>query len=62
LLGYGSGLVVAYVVGFVATMFFGVSDSVRADLEAQSAASPGDPVAPDAPLDVPIAAASVTSR
>jgi PTS system sucrose-specific IIC component len=36
LLGYGSGLVVAYVVGFVATLLFGVSDSVRADLEAGS--------------------------
>lgn len=52
LLGYGSGLIVAYVVGFVATMLFGVSASVRADLEAQSSAPAGDPVAPDAPIDV----------
>jgi PTS system sucrose-specific IIC component len=48
LLGYGTGLVVAYVVayvvGFVATLLFGVSASVRADLEAQSA--------PGAPLDL----------
>ncbi|MCP1501538.1 PTS system sucrose-specific IIC component [Curtobacterium herbarum] len=36
LLGYGSGLVVAYVVGFVATLLFGVSDFVKADLEEQS--------------------------
>ncbi|WIE80325.1 PTS transporter subunit EIIC [Curtobacterium sp. MCSS17_016] len=50
LLGYGSGLVVAYVVGFVATLLFGVSVSVRADLEAQSSVPSGDPVAPDAPL------------
>ncbi|MGU3409339.1 PTS transporter subunit EIIC [Microbacterium sp. M1A1_1b] len=50
LLGYGSGLVVAYVVGFVATLLFGVSASVKADLEAQSTAAPGDPVAPDAPV------------
>lgn len=62
LLGYGSGLVVAYVVGFVATLLFGVSDSVRADLEAQSSGSPGAPVAPIPPLDVPIAGASGTSR
>lgn len=62
LLGYGSGLVVAYVVGFVATLFFGVSDSVRADLEAPSAASPGDPVAPAAPLEVPVAATSGSHR
>lgn len=48
LLGYGSGLVVAYVVGFVATLLFGVSASVRADLEAQTA--------PGAPLDVVAAA------
>ncbi|WP_228500368.1 MULTISPECIES: hypothetical protein [unclassified Curtobacterium] len=34
----------AYVVGFVATLFFGVSASVRADLEEQSA--------PGAPLDL----------
>lgn len=54
LLGYGSGLVVAYVVGFVATLLFGVSDSVRADLEAQSSAPSGDPAAPDAPLDVQV--------
>jgi PTS system sucrose-specific IIC component len=54
LLGYGSGLIVAYVVGFVATLLFGVSDSVRADLEAQSSAPSGDPVAPDAPLDVQV--------
>ncbi|MCA5923917.1 hypothetical protein [Curtobacterium oceanosedimentum] len=54
LLGYGSGLVVAYVVGFVATLLFGVSDSVRADLEAQSASPSGDPVAPDAPLDLQV--------
>ncbi|WP_439690584.1 PTS transporter subunit EIIC [Curtobacterium sp. SP.BCp] len=52
LLGYGSGLIVAYVVGFVATVLFGVSASVRADLEAQSSAPAGDPVAPDAPIDV----------
>ncbi|TCK63121.1 PTS transporter subunit EIIC [Curtobacterium sp. PhB136] len=44
LLGYGSGLVVAYVVGFVATLLFGVSASVEADLEEQSA--------PGAPLDL----------
>lgn len=43
-LGYGSGLVTAYVVGFLATLLFGVSDSVRADLAEQSA--------PGAPLDV----------
>jgi len=42
LLGYGSGLVVAYVVGFVATLLFGVSRSVKADLEEQSA--PGTPL------------------
>ncbi|WIB78776.1 PTS transporter subunit EIIC [Curtobacterium sp. MCPF17_002] len=54
LLGYGSGLVVAYVVGFVATLLFGVSASVRADLEAQSSVPSGDPVAPDAPLDVSV--------
>jgi PTS system sucrose-specific IIC component len=54
LLGYGSGLVVAYVVGFVATLLFGVSASVRADLEAQSSVPSGDPVAPDAPLDVQV--------
>lgn len=57
LLGYGSGLIVAYVVGFVATLLFGVSASVRADLEAQSASPSGDPVAPDAPLDVQVTAA-----
>lgn len=62
LLGYGSGLVVAYVVGFVATLLFGVSGSVRADLEAQSPASPGAPVAPAAPLDVPVAATSGSRR
>jgi len=44
LLGYGSGLIVAYVVGFVATLLFGVSASVKADLEEQSA--------PGAPLDL----------
>jgi len=44
ILGYGSGLVTAYVVGFLATLLFGVSDSVRADLAEQSA--------PGAPLDV----------
>ncbi|ROP65600.1 PTS transporter subunit EIIC [Curtobacterium sp. ZW137] len=44
LLGYGSGLVVAYIVGFVATLLFGVSASVKADLEEQSA--------PGAPLDL----------
>ncbi len=54
LLGYGSGLVVAYVVGFVATILFGVSDSVQTDLEAQSSVPSGDPVAPDAPLDVQV--------
>ncbi|ROR33821.1 PTS system IIB component (Glc family) /PTS system IIC component (Glc family) [Curtobacterium sp. JUb34] len=54
LLGYGSGLIVAYVVGFVATLLFGVSDSVRADLEAQSSTPSGDPAAPDAPLDVQV--------
>ena len=42
----------AYVVGFVATLLFGVSESVRADLEAQSSVPSGDPVAPDAQLDV----------
>ena len=65
LLGHGSGLVVEYVVGFVATLLFGVSESVRADLEAQSSAPSGDPVAPDAPLDVevtPIKATAATSR
>ncbi|MFJ3383388.1 MULTISPECIES: PTS transporter subunit EIIC [unclassified Curtobacterium] len=62
LLGYGAGLVTAYVVGFVATLFFGVSDSVRADLEAQSAAGDaGDPVAPDAPLDVPVSPVSAST-
>jgi PTS system sucrose-specific IIC component len=54
LLGYGSGLVAAYVVGFVATLLFGVSESVRADLEAQSATSADNPVAPDAPVYVPL--------
>lgn len=61
LLGYGSGLVVAYVVGFVATLLFGVSDSVRADLEAQSSAPSGGPVAPDAPLDVSVTSVEATA-
>ncbi|QSB22011.1 PTS transporter subunit EIIC [Curtobacterium sp. 24E2] len=52
LLGYGSGLIVAYVVGFVATLLFGVSDSVRADLEAQSApAAPLERVSPTLPVN-----------
>ncbi|WIB12306.1 hypothetical protein [Curtobacterium sp. MCPF17_052] len=43
---------VAYVVGFVATLLFGVSDSVLADLEAQSAS-----VAPlTSPGSVPLTA------
>ncbi|WP_263091837.1 PTS transporter subunit EIIC [Curtobacterium sp. RIT-PI-V] len=42
LLGYGSGLIVAYVVGFVATVLFGVSASVKADLEEQSAPEAAD--------------------
>jgi len=46
--------VVAYVVGFVATLLFGVSASVRADLEAQSSVPSGDPVAPHAPLEVEV--------
>jgi len=50
LFGYRSGLVAAYVVGFAATLLFGVSESVRGDLEAQSVYPSGDPVAPDAPL------------
>lgn len=61
LLGYGSGLFVAYVVGFVATLLFGVSASVKADLEAQSTASPGDPVAPAAPLATAPADASASA-
>lgn len=52
LLGYASGLVVAHVVGFAATLLFGVSASVRADLEAQSASETGHPVAREALLDV----------
>ncbi|MBT1677018.1 PTS transporter subunit EIIC [Curtobacterium flaccumfaciens pv. flaccumfaciens] len=62
LLGYGSGLVVAYVVGFVATLLLGVSDSVRADLEAQSDTSTGDPVDPDAPIDGRVAPVGATSN
>jgi len=61
LLGYGSRLVVAYVVGFVATLLFGVPKSVKSDLEEQSDAATGYPVAPDAPLEVkvmPIGAAA----
>ncbi|WP_416394481.1 MULTISPECIES: PTS transporter subunit EIIC [unclassified Curtobacterium] len=61
LLGYGSGLVVAYVVGFVATSLFGVSASVRADLEAQSSVPSGERVAPDAPLDVPVSPVGATA-
>lgn len=61
LLGYGSGLIVAYVVGFVATLLFGVSASVRADLEAQSSVPSGDPVAPDAPLDLPVSPVGATA-
>ncbi len=65
-LGYGSGLVVAYVVGFVATMVFGVSESVRADLEAQSAlGAPLDLVPSAVPADAtdapPAAGAAGTS-
>lgn len=61
LLGYGSGLVVAYVVGFVATLLFGVSESVRADLEARPASPSGDPVAPEAPLDAQVTSVRATA-
>ncbi|OII04233.1 hypothetical protein BIU95_17125 [Curtobacterium sp. MCBA15_007] len=52
LLGYGSGLVVAYVVGFVATLLFGVSDSVRVDLDAQSNTALRGRADTDTPLGV----------
>lgn len=64
-LGYGSGLLVAYVVGFIATLLFGVSASVRADLEAQSApGAPLDVVASAEPADAssPVTSAAAAAR